>query len=55
MLNSFKMILSNAYNIELKLAKRNNYVEIFLKKWKNFEQLRIIQNYGVVGFFSMNL
>ena len=42
MLNSFKMILSNVYNIELKLAKRNNYVEIFLKKWKNFEQPRII-------------
>jgi hypothetical protein len=31
-------ILSNVYNIELKLAK-NNHVENFYEKWRLFEQL----------------
>jgi hypothetical protein len=41
MLNSFKSILSNVYNIELKLAIKNNCVQKFHEKWRLFEQLKV--------------
>ena len=41
MLNSFKSILSNVYNVELKLATKNNYVKKFHDRWRLFEQLKV--------------
>jgi hypothetical protein len=40
MLNNFIATWTNVYNVERHLAYKNNYADIFEKKWTVFHKLR---------------